>query len=197
VDSKLSDSLHRLVSFNLLVLLLLSVWITLLFGYYYFAPHSSQQSEIFTYLLNQKNNDLFNVNYLNIAEKRHLLDVKRLFINTVQVFQYSILSCFILWLLFHNRLSSSPLRNRVLTMGFIFIIIAIVLNSIFGFNALFASLHHPFFIENTWLFSKESALIQHFPREYFYQFALIYVAIVSTILFLIKTFPLSRNLRVL
>jgi uncharacterized membrane protein len=82
-------------------------------------------------------------------------------------------------------------------MGVFFIIIAIVLNSIFGFNALFASLHHPFFIENTWLFSKESALIQHFPREYFYQFALIYVAIVSTILFLIKTFPLSRNLRVL
>ena len=193
MGSKLSNSLHILVSFNLLILLLLSVWITLLFGYYYFAPHSPQQSEIFTYLLTHQNNDLFNVNYLNVAEKRHLLDVKRLFINIIQVFQYCIFSCFILWLLFHKKLFISQLRNRLLTIGFILIIASIVLNSIFGFDTLFASLHQPFFIENTWLFPKESALIQHFPREYFYQFALIYAVIITMILFLIKIFPLFRK----
>lgn len=170
--------------------LLLAVCIALLYSYYYFMPHSAQQGDIFTYLLNHHYNGLLNVNYLNITEKRHLLDVKRLFANTLQLFQYSVLGHLTLLLLFRKKLSGLLLLQILVTTGGMIVITSAALISIFGFKEIFSLLHKPFFVENTWLFSEESTLIHLFPSEYFYQFLFIYTLIITTVLLLISRYAI-------
>ena len=186
-------SLFLLISLSLLVTLFLGIGLGLLYGYYYFAQHSIQQDEIFIYLLGHHSTGLLNADYLNIAEKRHLLDVKRLLIDSKSLFKYSFLGNISFLLLFRKHLYKTPLFKYVTALGFSTILASILLTTWLGFKELFTLLHTPFFNNNTWLFPKDSLLIQLFPIEYFYQFALLYVTLTLFILF-IFTFNAMINI---
>ena len=164
------------------------IWVILLYNYTDFIQHSIWQREIIDYLLDQQYYGLFNINYLSVYEKRHLLDVKVLFSFSDEILILSSISNISILFFSIFYLNIKNLLIKVVYLGFGGISLLLGLALWVDFIYLFHSLHKLFFTNNTWIFYPESRLTQIFPLDYFYQFSITYIAILSLLLILIYIF---------
>jgi integral membrane protein (TIGR01906 family) len=95
-------------------------------------------------------------------ESAHLRDVKRV-VNGVSYASFALLVIF-LFLLGDADVS------KVFGRGFGIVLIIVGVLALVPFDAFFARFHELFFAEDTWVFAKESVLIQLYPFAYFQAF---------------------------
>jgi uncharacterized membrane protein len=182
-----------IISITYFVILMMMLMYLLLQGYYIFYPHSIQQIEIFTYVLQHQHMGLFNSDYLNVAERRHLLDVKYLMTALKQNLFYAVIASVVISFLLKQWLNFSTILQNCayLGLGSIGVIMILLLNS--NFMMLFNAFHTLFFLGNTWLFPKNSKLTQLFPLEYFYNFSFLYITLLTLLLISIIVLKYIKN----
>ncbi len=184
----LREVFYYLISFFCLFLLCCTIGVILLYYYTDFIQHSRVQREIIDYLLNQEYYGLFNVNYLSVYEKRHLLDVKKLFSFSDNILMFSNSGNIFVFLISIVYLNIKDLLTKIVYLGFATILLWTCLVIWIDFIYLFHVLHKLLFIKNTWIFYPESRLTQVFPLDYFYKFSLVYISILSILLTIIYIF---------
>ena len=146
-----------------------------------------------TYLLKQHYINLIEIDIFTIHEKRHLLDVKRVFETTYKLwFLFFILSTAIL-LVFIIKI-----KSKIITLLRYIYILGLTLNSLlillmFNFLVNFNFFHTLIFSKNSWTFPKNSTIIEWFPLHYFQEFIMIFLILSFFILFLIRI--ISSKLR--
>jgi hypothetical protein len=184
----LTEILYYSIGFFCIFCLCCTIWVILLYNYTDFVQHSIWQRETIDYLLDQHYYGLFNVNYLSVYEKRHLLDVKILFSFNDKVLVFSCISniCIFITAIFYLNINN--LLTKMVYLGFSSTLLLLCLFLWGDFIYLFNSLHKLFFTNNTWIFYSESRLTQIFPLDYFYKFSVIYITILSFLLILIYIF---------
>ena len=137
------------------------------------------------YLLKQKYITFIDLDIFTIHEKRHLLDVKRLFeqIYSIWVMVSTVALSLILFLYFREK------KGLFLVFRYNFFIgLGVTLLSLFvatDFLDSFRLLHKLLFPQHSWVFPDNSILIEWFPLGYFQEFGIImggvYLAIFSYI----------------
>lgn len=118
-------------------------------------------------------------------EINHLRDVrellKRLFLLQYIAFFLAILTLIFLYFYYEK----STIRMITLMMSFfkIYIIIFLIFSifSLIFFKTFFNLLHRPFFQEKSWIFEKESLIIQLFPSNFWYLGYMFYLIILESI----------------
>ncbi|MGV6808844.1 MAG: lipoprotein intramolecular transacylase Lit [bacterium] len=180
--------LQLLQAFGLILFFYLLIWHIMLHGYISFFYHSQDnlKTTIIHYLLLQDTTHFLQINELTLYERRHLFDVKQLFQHLEQFFVYSLVFNSLMYILarhyphyftlnltYFAYLALSPLC--LVTLAIIF----------FGFLPTFNYLHSFFFPPQSWIFPKDSTLIQLFPLDYFFNFALVYFSLLLTIFLLV------------
>jgi len=137
-----------------------------------------------TYLLKQKYITLIDLDIFTIKEKRHLLDIKRLFDTLYNLWTLlSLLSFFsIIFLYFKAKESIALIFKYNFIIGLIVIALSIFLA--FDFLDSFKTLHQLIFPMNSWIFPNNSILIKWFPLEYFQDFLTVVVFIFSIAIFI-------------
>lgn len=176
----IASVLRWVVSICLVVAIYLGVWVALLHGYQWWGDSLLQRQEIVDYLLGKGANVLPEMGFLNLAEKRHLLDVRRLFASIASLF-YLLLPISLLLLMLQRRFASGRVSLRVAWLGLGLILLPGLLMLLGGFVPLFIFLHTFLFPPNTWVFPDDSILIRLFPLDYFFRFGLAYVAMLVII----------------
>ena len=149
-----------------------------------FYFHSPIQSSIiepkmhsltWIYLLKQKYITLIDLDIFDINEKRHLLDVKRLFERiysiwiTLLIFTLSI----IIFFYFKSKDKLSIVISYTIILGVTTNILFIIIS--FNFLNSFTLLHQILFPNNSWIFQPNSILIKWFPISYFIEFFTIFI----------------------
>ena len=172
---KLIDGLLLwMTSIFLVVVVYLAVWWLVLHGHYWLGDWGLQRQQIVAYLLGEGRDGLPDIGFLNFAEARHLLDVRRLF-SFIETLLYYFLP--VSMLIFFLKRSFSRgivlLYTGYLGLGSVLLLGLSILSG--GFVALFVFLHTLLFPVGTWVFPVDSSLIQLFPLDYFFRFALWYV----------------------
>ncbi len=149
--------------------------------FYFHSPIQSyiiepkMHSLTWIYLLKQKYITLIDLDILNINEKRHLLDVKRLFETiysiwiTLLIFTLSI----IIFFYFKSKEKLSIVINYTIILGVNTNILFMIIS--FNFLDSFTLLHQIFFPNNSWIFQPNSILIKWFPILYFIEFFTIFI----------------------
>lgn len=150
----------------------LGLWLVLLYLFAALPEANVQRQQIVAYLVYAPYSGFLEVDYLNLPEKRHLLDVQRLFSVLEQGF-WGLLGLALLLLFFIRRIC----WHCVGLIGFCLLLLPLVLMAWQGFIPLFIWLHTVFFPPNTWVFPDESLLIQFFPLAFFLRFGLVYIAL--------------------
>jgi len=174
-------------AFGIVIFVYLLIWHIMLYGYIAFFSNDleSLKKTIIHYLLIQHSIDFLQINELNIYERRHLFDVKLLFRSLSHLFLYITSYNAVFFIIAKQYEKRITIKWRwVSYLGLLPLIIISSLILAFGFSPIFNDLHSFFFPPNSWIFPKDSTLIQLFPLNYFLQFALIYL------LFLLTTFLL-------
>lgn len=149
-----------------------------LYVYYYFLEVDPQRQMVLAYLLGAGEDGFPYMEWLTLAEKRHLLDVRRLFTNIEQYFHWVLVGSALL-LILQQRATS-----RVLwASGYLGIMSVLLLSLLLlgGFVPLFVFLHTLLFPIGTWVFSADSSLIRLFPLDYFFRFGLWYAGVLTAI----------------
>ncbi|HFU76486.1 MAG TPA: DUF1461 domain-containing protein [Arcobacter sp.] len=141
-------------------------------------------SETWAYLLKQQYISFIDLDIYNISEKRHLLDVKRVLESTYNVWLILLGISFIGLTIFRKTYKVFIQQTAILGL----IVSALLIVSSINFISVFEFMHSLFFNAKTWIFPKESMLIELFPLVYFQQFFFLFL-IGSIILFT----TLSRN----
>ena len=190
---------NKFLSFILASLLLITIYLSLfeLLLYTFHSPFQSHIEEPFLhhttwiYLLQQKYISFIELDIFTIYEKRHLLDVKRVFEETHQVWILFLFLTGSLLLLFIAKLKTqlSTLLQYLYLLGFIFN--SILTLFIFNFLNSFKFFHTLLFSANTWSFAPTSLLIKWFPLRYFQEFTLLFLFLsflLFLLLFFIKTY---------
>jgi len=147
-------------------------------------PNPKAHTLTWIYLLKQKYITFIDLDIFSIHEKRHLLDVKRLFEKIYTI-----------WLIF--TISSVFITIFIYFKGWIgevfkyFFYIGVIINSIFIIFSLFFIdsfnfLHKIFFPKNSWIFPPDSILIEWFPISYFVEFFILFIALNFLGLFIVK-----------
>jgi len=132
------------------------------------------------YLLEQKYITFIDLDIFTIHEKRHLLDVKRLFDKIYSL--WAITSISTITILIGLYLKDKKRFFIVLRYNF-FLGVAVTLLSIFiatNFLDSFKLLHELIFSQYSWVFPNDSILIEWFPLVYFQEFAVIMGSIYLT-----------------
>jgi len=149
-------------------------------------PNPKAHTLIWIYLLKQKYITFIDLDIFSIHEKRHLLDVKRLFEKIYTI-----------WLIF--TISSVVITIFIYFKGWIgevfryFLYIGVAINSIFIISSIFfldsfKFLHKILFPYNSWIFPPDSILIEWFPISYFMEFFILFIVLNILGLFLLKRF---------
>ena len=170
-------SVAILLSFTLL---LSSFEITL------FLFHSPINSEIiepkahsmtWIYLLKQKYMAFIDLDIFTLYEKRHLLDVKRLFdkIYYIWVIVSILTISFILFIYFIDKKRFFLILRYNLFIVFLTILLSILI--LINFLDSFSFLHQLIFLGHSWVFPDNSILIEWFPLSYFQEFMVIIIFI--------------------
>lgn len=162
-------------SICLVLVTYLGVWVVVLHGHYWLGDESGQRQTVVAYLLGAGGDGLPDIGFLNFAEARHLLDVRRLFAGVEHLF-YWILPCSVLLLVLRQHFVRGRVWLRTGYLGLASILLPGLLMLLGGFVPLFILLHTFIFPPNTWVFPDDSILIQLFPLDYFFRFGLLYVA---------------------
>lgn len=168
---------------GLILFFYLLIWHIMLYGYLSFFYHaqSDLKTAIIHYLLIQDTVSFLQINELTLYERRHLFDVKQLFQALEQLFIYSLIYNSIIFLLAKRHPHYFKLNVLYLTylgLSPVFLVSLAIL--IFGFSPTFNYLHSFFFPAQSWIFPKDSTLIQLFPLNYFFKFALFYLLALFT-----------------
>jgi uncharacterized membrane protein len=171
-----------------LMLLLSSFELTLFFFHSPFGStiiEPQAHSITWIYLLKQKYISFIDLDIFNIYEKRHLLDVKRLFEKIYSL--WIIISAISLSLLLFFYLRSREKFFLILRYSSIVgsITTLIYLLILFNFLENFTYLHQLIFPHYSWIFPPNSILIEWFPLSYFQEFAIIMVLIYLGLFFFI------------
>jgi integral membrane protein (TIGR01906 family) len=131
-------------------------------------------------------------------EKRHMMDVKTLFLTAMSMRNYSliILCISLLYFLKYKYIGLKALAcvkyTYISVLGFITLLCTILL---INFNRYFTIFHHIFFSNDLWILNpKEDILINIVPETFFFETAIIILAIFSFTLILI-IFIASRVIR--
>lgn len=150
--------------------------------YLYQQPTSSKLSPdthiksyiVWDYLLHSPTNNLLTLDALSVAEKRHLLDVKRLL-------SHLHTACISLWLasvvafLFLKKVMFKQTLRYTAIITLMLLGLSSLLAFIYGFKASFILFHQLLFPAGTWWFSTDSLLIHIFPLVYFQEFIMLYI----------------------
>jgi len=123
------------------------------------------------YLLKQHYISLIDLDIFDINEKRHLLDVKRVFEQIYFIWKIISIITLSLTILFYKKLSIiiKYSINIGVTIGILLIIVS------FDFLDSFSLLHQMIFPNNSWIFQPNSILIIWFPLSYFIEFFVIFM----------------------
>lgn len=126
---------------------------------------------IWQYLLDDNNFTLVNMEGLSVAERRHLLDVKRILQAIEQLCYIGIIvtGCSVAIGWFVLKKSFCGLFQQIAISLFSLIVFLGIL-AIVNFFDYFLLLHEILFEKDTWFFSGDSLLIRLFPFQYFQQF---------------------------
>jgi hypothetical protein len=181
--------------FSLAIIIVISIYLSLfeVLLYYFHSPltHSIEdplkQQATWTYLLHQKYLSFIEIDAYTIHEKRHLLDVKRFFekVHIVWI-TFTFFSLIILPIFFKHLIK-------------IIIYLGITINTLFilfslNFINSFDFLHTLLFTKNSWVFNKESKLIEYFPLIYFQEFFILFLGLSSlffTFIYWLKVYPIK------
>jgi uncharacterized membrane protein len=134
--------------------------------------HPLAYNSVWTYLLHQKYITLIELDILNIHEKRHLLDVKRVFNTTYILWFFSASLSFLILTVFFKKVI-----KYVGILGLSLNIFTLILS--FNFLNSFELFHTLFFKENSWIFMQNSLLIRWFPLIYFQEFFALFLLLSS------------------
>ena len=147
----------------------------------------SAHNTTWTYLLHQKYITFIELDLLNIHEKRHLLDVKRVFNTTYILWMLSAsLGFLILTVCFRNVI------KYIATIGLSLNTFALLLS--FNFLNSFELFHTLFFKQNSWIFLQNSLLIQWFPLVYFQDFFSLFLVLTFSFFLLFRTIAIKASL---
>jgi len=177
------------------IIILIGIYLTIfeLILYNFHSPINSKIIEptehynTWIYLLHQKYMGFIESDLLNIKEKRHLLDVKRVFKATHILWIISSSLGFLLFIIFFKK-----------TLKYI-IIFGLTLNSLslllsFNFLNSFNFFHSLFFKQNSWIFLKNSLLIKWFPLIYFQEFFAIFLLLSFSLFALFRIVSIKASL---
>lgn len=174
-----------MMSIASVLVIVLGVWLFLLSGYNLLPDVMPHRPEIVDYLLGSGAGGLPDLFYLNMAEKRHLLDVRRLFATLEQVFWMLLSFTLLLWLTRQYLKIDGSVGLRVGYTGLVLVSASILPGLPGGFVPLFVLLHEVLFPPGSWIFPDDSILIIMFPLKFFFHFALWYVGILFSIFFIL------------
>ncbi|MBO0613112.1 MAG: hypothetical protein RL122_125 [Pseudomonadota bacterium] len=164
-----------LTSIGWVLVLYLGEWVVLLHIYAGAGDAVVLRQEIVAYLLGAGAESLPSMNALNLAEARHLLDVRRLFAALETLF-YGVLAVSVLLLVLQRHFAAGRMWLLTSYVGLISILLLGLLIALGGFVPLFVWLHSVVFPAGTWVFPDNSVLIQLFPLAYFLRFGVLYTA---------------------
>lgn len=121
----------------------------------------------------------------NAQEAAHLADVKAV----VNALSYASFVLFALFLFLLGKADASKVFSR----GFGILLILVGVLALVPFDAFFTQFHQLFFAEGTWVFAKESTLIQLYPFAYFQAFFTHIVALAAAFSAAVAAISLVQN----
>ena len=133
--------------------------------------HPKAHTLTWIYLLKQHYISLIDLDIFDINEKRHLLDVKRVFEQIYFIWKIMSIVTLSLAIIFYRRLSE--ILKYTINIGVIISILLIIIS--FDFLDSFSFLHQMIFPHNSWIFQPNSILIIWFPLSYFIEFFVIFM----------------------
>ena len=161
-----------------LLLILIPFFIILLNLNLLIFNHNLYINEVNENLINYFNNkEELNFNYTEV-EVIHLNDVKFL-INLSRIIVYALGILILLILIIDRDISGILIISGIITIGIIILLFLI------DFNFLFTKFHEILFMNDYWLLSNNTLLIQTYPMEFFISFfkrLILNIIIVSLIL---------------
>ena len=167
--------LYAILAIIILLTLLLSSFELTLFIFH--SPFGNDiinpkaHSLTWIYLLKQHYISLIDLDIFDINEKRHLLDVKRLFEQIYFIWKVMLIVSLFTLILFYRKLSI--VIKYSIIIGIVINILLIIIS--FDFLDSFSFLHQMIFPYNSWIFKPNSILIIWFPLSYFIEFFLIFI----------------------
>jgi integral membrane protein (TIGR01906 family) len=122
------------------------------------------------YLLKQRYISFIDLDIFTISEKRHLLDVKRVFDNIYSIWStlLYIITPITLFLYLKSKRELFLALSYSVRVGVVVNIISIIVS--INFLDSFKLLHKIIFTNNSWIFKPNSILIEWFPISYFIEF---------------------------
>ncbi|CAA6812616.1 MAG: Unknown protein [uncultured Sulfurovum sp.] len=176
----------RLSFFLLTIIVLISLYLSVfeLLLYSFHSPlgntikNPTLQEATWTYLIHQKYMGFIELDTYTIYEKRHLLDVKKVFEKTYDLWIIFTLLSVVILLFFFKKIIKS-----VIALGISINILLIVFS--LNFIKSFELFHNLFFKNNSWIFSNDSLLIQLFPLHYFQEFFILLLLLTFSIFILL------------
>jgi len=170
----------KLLYFLSVLIVLISIYLTVfeLILHTFHSPfnsiieESTAQNSTWVYLLKQHYITFIELDIFNLHEKRHLLDVKKVFESTYRLWLLSLAFSLLVLipLIIHKKLKIFSIY--LCRTGFTFNILLLILS--LNFLNTFTYLHTLLFSKNTWLFPKDSLLIEWFPLRYFQEFFVVF-----------------------
>jgi uncharacterized membrane protein len=135
------------------------------------VSQNENHNAIWVYLLQQQYESFIDLDQLNIHEKRHLLDVKRILEKVYTIWTILMPIGTLLFIMFFKKLISSIFISTL--------VINLLIFSLFSYNFLvsFDLFHAMLFTGNSWKFPDDSLLIQIFPLNYFQEFLILFLLI--------------------
>ena len=124
-------------------------------------------SHVVDYLMDKDEEKFVDLEIFDEKEKSHLLDVKIL-VHRIFDFLFVLLVLFFLLVYFNNKLNKGKNWGKILIYsGMASVLLPIILYFI-PFNAVFNVFHGIFFAPGSWVFPSNSALIQMYPFDFWY-----------------------------
>src|SRR3989344_7444162 len=153
----------REMKIKYLLLILIPFFIILLNLNMLIFNHNLYINEVNENLINYFNNkEELNFNYTEV-EVIHLNDVKFL-INLSRIIVYALGILILLILIIDRDISGILIISGIITIGIIILLFLI------DFNFLFTKFHEILFMNDYWLLSNNTLLIQTYPMEFFISF---------------------------
>jgi len=184
-------TLYIIFSIIVLIGIYLSIFELLLYHF-----HSSLNSTIieplahfttWSYLLHQKYITFIELDLLNIHEKRHLLDVKRVFKITYMLWMLTGSLGFLILVLFFKKVIKT-----IALFGLSLNTLILLLS--FNFLDCFELFHYLFFKDNSWIFLHNSLLIEWFPLSYFQEFFSFFLLLSFSLFMLLRVLSIKASL---
>lgn len=138
------------------------------------------------------------IDIFNTAEKEHLLDVKLLIKQSLNIY-FSLLFVTLFCIFIIYKINKKILKRIFKTSALLTIVVTflIIISSI-KFNWLFVRFHLVFFPQGNWMFPYDSNLIKLFPKSFFVDGFILIIAlslIQSFLLLLLSSLPCTKKLR--